>query len=365
MLILIITLAFLLPFAVPAAAQSHSWNMHAREASQTATSRALTQMDRGQLDLALASLTEAVQADPQDPLPLSMLGLCQDMKGSYGEALESLHRSWQLDPHSAETAISIGITSYLQHDYDKAINAWHKALDLNARLCGVQAALGFAYLRKGDLGRAEESLRQALRCAPASQLAYQGQALLKYLSGDLDGARAAADQALGIAAYPPLVLMLAGIDQLQGQPRQAARRIVQYETVSRRPGWQRAMAVLGYSAQHNFRWDPFIADDFDNAYLLQARALKLPRQATRQKSLARKGKAEAAMSRTRALLAVAPSDHYLLGQLGLVELSAGQYGDAGAHLKKALEVCPGCRLYARLLTRAQTLEEQTAAVRAK
>jgi len=335
------------------AAQTASWDNKARERSQTASSAALTSLTKGAVDQAISSLMEATGADPSDPLPFALLGLALDMKGRYAEAIDALHKSYRLAPKIGETALSIGFTHYLTHDYGKAINAWRKALEINPKLCHIYGDIGFAHLRQGDFKRGDEMFRKMIGCHPGSQLAYQGLATTRYLAGDFAAARKAADQAQSIAAYPPVLLLLAKLDVLEGDRARALSRIAEYAKTTQKPWVQRPMTGLGYPVQHDFRWDPFLADNFDNSYLLSARLQNLPRDESRRKSLARQGKVDAVRARAAAALETSPGDFYLVREMALIDLADGRYSEAAERFGEVLKYCPDCHV--DLLHRARAL----------
>lgn len=340
----------------PAQAQSQSWKVEERESSQRDTSLAITQLAHWQVDAAVSSLLKATGEDASDPLPFAVLGLALDMKGSYREALDALQKSWQLNSHNEETALSVGVTHYLMRDYDKALAAWQKALELNPKLCHINGDIGYAYLRKADFAKAEESFRRLISCFPNSQFAYQGVATIHYLTGDFAGSRQAAEHAQAISSYPPAILLLAKLDILQGDRARAIKHIAEYIAATKKPGWQRSMTAIGYPVQHDFKWDPFLADNLDNAYLLQSRALNLPRESSRQKSLARQGQADALIARAKDAYAQAPSDYILARELGLLELARGDYSDAAEHFKQELSICRDCNVDLLHLGRALSLD---------
>lgn len=346
--------------SLSAFAQTQSWDYRARERSQSLASAGVTYLSKGSTDQAISALLEATRSDPNDPIPYALLGLALDMKGRYSEALNALHHSYRMTPKVSEIVLSIGVTHYLMHNYDKAINAWRKVLELNPNLCHVFANLGYSYLRQGDLARAADCFRHLTSCYPNSQVAYQGLATVKYLAGDFIGAREAADQAQTIFPYPPTLLILAKLDVLQGDKSRAEKRIQEYIKLTRKPWVQRTMTAIGYPIQHDFAWDPYLADNYDNAYLLKARAVNLPKEVSRQRSLSRQGKVNEAMQRARNALTSRPKDYYILRELGLLQLADGQYSDAAEQFKAALEVCPECHVDLLHLAKALSADDKAA-----
>ncbi len=325
-----------------ASAQGQSWRVEPRTHSQSATSRAITQMAHNQVDSAISSLMEATSADASDSLPFAVLGLALDMKGRYNEALDALHKSWELNSRDSETALSIGVTHYLMRNYEKAVNAWQKALELNHNLCHIHGDIGFAYMRLADLAKAEDHFRRLISCFPNSQFGYQGLATIQYLSGDFEAARRSAEHAQSISSYPPVILLLAKLDFLQGDRARALKRTAEYATTIKKTGWQRSMTAIGYPVQHDFKWDPFLLDNYDNAYLLQSRALELPKESSRQRSLSRQGKASTVISQVKDELGKSAGDYYLTRELALAELASADYSDATEHFKHVVDTCHGC-----------------------
>ncbi len=358
--LLLVILCQLIVLTAPALCQSQSWDYKAREKSQQASSAGLTALTKGYVDQAVTSLIEATNSDTSDPLPFHLLGLALAMKGRYDESLDALRKSYQLAPKVGETVLSIGCVHYLTHNYDKALNAWRKVLELNPKLCHVYGDMGMAYMREGDFGKASEGFRKLIACYPNSQFAYHGLATVKYLGGDFKGARQAADHAQSIAPYPPVVLLLAKLDYLQGDRSRASQRVQEYIKLTKKPWQQRSMTAIGYSLQHDFRWDPFLADNFDNAYLLQARALDLPQESSRQKSLSRQGKASVVIQNARTAQSGAPQDYFIRRELGLLLLADGQYSEAVEHFQEVLRLCPEAWVDVLHLGRAYALDGKAA-----
>lgn len=333
-------------------AQTSSWDMKGREGSQKAASAGLTALSKGQVDAGIGHLVRATSIDPGDPVPFALLGLALDMKGRYEEGLDALHKSFKLSPQVSETALSIGITHYLMNNYDKAINAFQHVLKLNPSLCHVHGDIGWAYLRKGDFTSAKESFRKLVACFPNSQFAYHGLATVKYLEGDFAGARKAADQAQSLAPYPPTLLLLAKLDVLQGDRTRAEARVKEYNKATVKGFAQRPMTAIGYPVAHDFRFDPFLVDSFDNANLLMARLQAIPKEAGRRRSYAKQGKVSQALAQASQALARAPSDFFIAREAGLLYLADGQYSEACDRFRTVIKLCPAAAVDLLHLARA-------------
>jgi tetratricopeptide (TPR) repeat protein len=317
---------------------SPNWDVRAREQAETHHSAAVSLLNAGQKLKAIKLLRQATIADPQDPVPFQTLGLALAMDGKYPEALDSLQRAYTLRPMT-ETLLSTGIVYYLQHDYDAAINAWSKALQANPKLCQINGDIGMAYLRKGSLREAVDSFQHLAQCSPNSDLAYYGLALTNYFAGDFRTAREQAERALSISDYPPTVMLLAELDMLQGNRARGIKRAHQYDAMVHRHWQQRSMTELGYSAQRDFHWDPYVDDLADNGYLLLARVESDP---VHQRSLSSLARAEHVTGGIRSKLASAPGDLWLMHELGSAQMANGDYSGASESFKTVLGQCSLC-----------------------
>jgi tetratricopeptide (TPR) repeat protein len=344
-----------MPGIAPVNAQmSESWNVHSREKAEALNSNAISLLNTRQTDRAIALLRHANAADPNDPVPFATLGLALATQGEYAEGLDSLQKSYSLRPTN-ETLLSTGFVYFLQHDYDAAINAWNKVLQANPKLCHVYGNIGMAYLRKGDLGQANEAFQRVVRCAPNSDLGYYGLALSNYLAGNFAASRTEGQRALAINNYPPTVLLMANLDLMTGDQSRGKRRAQQYNSM-RHKFQQRSMTEIGYPTQHDFHYDPFIADNFDNGYLLLARVENNPHRA---QDLAYYGKSKHVISSVKDQLSRFPGDLFLTRELGLAQMADGDFSSSSESFKSALNQCSGCHADLLNLGRSLALDGKT------
>lgn len=345
-----------------ALAQGHlqSWNTNQRERSQRYLSAAMTALNKGMVDHAATLLIQATGSDPADPIPFAVLGMTYMRQAKYSEALEALKKSYQMNKN-AETLLSTGFVYYLQHDYDAAIAAWTKALERDPRMVEANADIGFAYMRKGDFQKADESFRILIRARPSSQLAYQGLAVINYLAGNFSAARKAAEHAQSIQSYYPVLLLLAKLDFLQGDPQTGQKRVSEWSKASTgKRALVRSMTALGYPTQHDFNWDPFLQDNFDNGRLLLARMEgKEKKGDSQRKSLAQKGKIQPLMASAKQADFSTPHDFYILRELALLEMANGETAASADHFREVLQVCPNCKVDWLHLARALALTSKT------
>lgn len=331
--------------------------MRDREHAESNNSAAISLLNTRQTDRAIALLRKATAEDPNDSQPFSTLGLALAIDGKYAEALDSLQKSYSLKPMN-ETLLSTGIVYYLQHDYDAAINSFNKILQANPKLCNVHGNIGMAFLRKGDLQQAAEEFGHMVHCSPGCDLGYYGEAMTNYLSGNLRAAREQAELALAINHYPPTLLLLAVLDALQGDVSRCRLQARQYNSLVRKHFQQRTMTELGYPSQHDFHYDPYLADNFDNGYLLLARSGGDPPY--HQAYLASEGKVQSAIAHVTAELTQSPGDLFLTRQMGLLQWANANYTSAADAWESAVKQCPSCSVDLLYLSRTLALDGKTA-----
>ena len=335
-------------------AQGHlkAWNTNQREQAERLLSAAVTCLGKSQLSKASTLLIQATGTDPTDPAPFAVLGLTYLRQGKYSEAVDALKKSYQINKN-AETLLSAGFAYYLQHDYDAAINAWSKVLERDPKIVEVYGDIGFAYLRKGDFVNADTSFRNLIKARPSSQLAYQGLALLNYLAGNFSAARKAAEHAQSIQSYFPVLLLLAKLDYLQGDAQAGQKRVAAWaRAATGKRALSRSMSAVGYPTQHDFRWDPFQIDNFDNGRLLAARAAGAKDKkesngkgkASDAKKKPKTGKVGSLLTDARHSHDGAPSDYFITRELALLEMANGDYQESADHFHEVLQLCPSCDL---------------------
>ncbi|MBA3859657.1 MAG: hypothetical protein C0507_22350 [Cyanobacteria bacterium PR.3.49] len=326
-----------------AAAQTQHWRTAAREKSQRLASSAQNQLVLSNADAAIPLLQEGTRADPTDPLPFLLLGMALNMKGRYQEALDALKQSYALDSKARETYLTVGFSHYLSHRYEQAVAVWQKVLQANPDVVPIYTNIGFGLLRDGKTEEAENSLRECAKRSTYSGASYRGLMLLHYLNGNFPIARSAAQQA-GPAGGKQAHLVLAEIDFLEGNAKLAAKQLASLPkpTKKARPSFD--MVSLGYLPQHDFHFDPFSADYYDNESLIEARFVDLPKRDSRRAQLAKKGKSDSALSDVRTALATAPNDPYLNFQSGAIRLAAGDFPSASQDFAKVIGRAPDWHL---------------------
>lgn len=318
-----------------------NWDIAAHQRAENAHSVAVSMLIKRQVPVAIKLLERATQFDPTHPQPFATLGLALAMQGKYDEGLRELEKSYQLN-HSTETLLSTGLIYFLQRDYDAAITSWNKVVERDRKACNVHGDLGFAYMYKGEFTNAEESFQRLFKCHPTSDFGYYGLAYVQYLRGNFAAARSAAEHAQSIRPYPPTLLLLAKLDVLQGDKVSALKKALQaYSLMKNKKMIERPMTEIGYPLQHDFKWDPFRVNNWDNGYLLAAR-MQDPLNDKKRAAYAARGGAGFVISSATEALKENPTDLFLLRDLALAQAANGEYQKSAETFQQILERYPYC-----------------------
>lgn len=341
-------------FLLPAQGQVEYWNNEARKRSQNLSSSALNHLKNinagknrsrsskkaGDLVEAVRLLEKAIQIDPEDPLPHYLLGIALAMQEKYDKTLPLLQKANKLDPREEEILLATGLAQHLSGNYEKAISIWQKLLSRTSRKAPILVCIGHARLRQGELEEAVETFSKAHEQEPGLQAAHEGMAKVYFIAGDLEKARVAAEHAQSIESYPPVELLLAEIAYLEGDRSSAENHLKAWKRGSGKTKPNKSMTQIGFSRQHDFRWDPFIVDDFDSAEAMRARnsIRQAPEKASRY---AGKSSLRSIEAKVDTALSNKPSDFYLKHQKGLIALAGGNKEEALKSLRESISMCPG------------------------
>jgi tetratricopeptide (TPR) repeat protein len=170
-----------------------------------------------------AALAErTLESGFEHPLLLNVMATRLEQQGNFEGSLQLLQRAVALSPSDvgARNALSLCL---------QRLNRPAEALTHIDHLLKLQPKLGFAHANKGNalislglLGRAQQSLLQALELEPGNFAACAGLAAIATHRGDHGEARRWAEQTLRIApGYPDAVMSLAAAELAAGQTAKA------------------------------------------------------------------------------------------------------------------------------------------------
>ncbi len=144
---------------------------------------AVTRQQQGDIETAASKLESCLALRPRDVPALLRLGGLELDLGHLREAERLFSEAARLDPASAAAAHGLGRVAALEQDPTSAIEHFERTLDLQPEATAVNHALGLAYRRSGDLGRA----RQLLANETGSPVRFEDpliDALSQLVSGD-------------------------------------------------------------------------------------------------------------------------------------------------------------------------------------
>lgn len=147
--------------------------------------------ERGQMDIALQELDEAVKLDPANPKTYNIYGLVHAVLGENAKAEQNFARALSLAPQDSETRQNWGWYLCTHERVKESIPEFERAVAnplyktpeiplINAGRCSAMI---------GETAAAESYFLRALRVAPANEPATYGLALLAYKAGRYDDAR--------------------------------------------------------------------------------------------------------------------------------------------------------------------------------
>ncbi|MBZ0185443.1 MAG: hypothetical protein K8F91_04250, partial [Candidatus Obscuribacterales bacterium] len=208
----------------------------------------------------------------------------------------------------------------------------------------INVCLGYANFRLGNFEKALEHFNTASTMAPSSQSAYLGMAEVYFLAGDLKNTRKYASRSQSSAKHPVSVLLIANIDQLEGKEKEALAGLRSWKTILKNGKHRRSMTEIGFSKQHDFKWDAFNHNACDNDWLLKARYLMDDEDGKKRQAFAERGKVFAIMNSLESRLNVNPEDFFLLHELALARMASNENEKAISTFKKVLEACDQCHI---------------------
>ena len=128
--------------------------------------RGIAYGSKGDYERAIADFSETVRLDPKSVLAFRNRGLAYDKKGDYDRAIADFSEAIRLDPKYALAFYSRGLTYETKGDNDRAIADFNEAIRLNPNYAPAFGNRGLAYDRKGNPDRAIVDFNEAIRLDP-------------------------------------------------------------------------------------------------------------------------------------------------------------------------------------------------------
>jgi tetratricopeptide (TPR) repeat protein len=167
-------------FALRAATVTHSFKM--------LLVLATSQMDRGELDLALANLREASKLDPNDPELLSGLGQVMLKMDRYAEAAQYCKAAIRAYPSRCEDWLNAGLALYGLGQVKEAEEHLRKAMEFDPQWAPAYSQMGRILAETGRIDEAIATYKQAIKLDPMLQECHFNIAVLYMRQGDFQSA---------------------------------------------------------------------------------------------------------------------------------------------------------------------------------
>lgn len=206
----------------------------------------------GRMDLALAEIARALDAQPSNAEALGLKGLVLMQMGDAKQGEQSLQQAVRIDPDNPRLLNNLGWLICQSGDPQRALPYFERALAQRnyASPATALANAGLCSLRAGDLRSAEANLVRAQSLDPVLVTAQDGLAQLAYARADYIAARHHVARVLASReANPEHFLMAVRVERMLGD--KAAEQSLLTQWRRRYPESQQLQAYLrGESDEH-------------------------------------------------------------------------------------------------------------------
>jgi tetratricopeptide (TPR) repeat protein len=135
---------------------------------QQALQIAMTQHQAGNLVHAEALYKQVLQAAPNQPDALHLMGLIAKQKGDLRTAAQLIRKALGVNPNYVEAYVNLGATLQEQNNLTEAADCYRKALALRPNYAEVHSNLGVVLKAQDNLHESAESFIRALALNPNS-----------------------------------------------------------------------------------------------------------------------------------------------------------------------------------------------------
>ncbi len=152
----------------------------------------------GQLAEAESIYQKILQAEPNQPVALNLLGVIAHQTGKYDIAVNLITRALAINPEFAEAHNNLGLVYKEQAKLDEAVASYHQALTINPELAEAHNNLGLVFKELGKLEEAVTTYQRVIDIKPDFAEVHNNLGLLLLDLGQLDEAIASFRTALTI-----------------------------------------------------------------------------------------------------------------------------------------------------------------------
>ena len=175
--------------------------------------RAITWIEKGNFDKALADFNKVVELYPKNALAYINRGSLRLDRDEIGKALEDFNQAIELAPRYALAYIGRGDASFKRNEFDEAIVDYDRAIELDPENVLAYVCRGTTRFNRNEFDEAMADYDKAIELDPENVLGYVGRGTLRGNSGEFDEALADFDKAIELAAEW-------GADRLLGQAKE-------------------------------------------------------------------------------------------------------------------------------------------------
>jgi tetratricopeptide (TPR) repeat protein len=152
--------------------------------------RSIIALVQNQKEEALRLARQAVELEPQSPVPQVALSYAYQATFDLEKALKSLEQAAKLAPEDALIQARLAELELSRGELERALKAARRAVALDPELARTQTVLGFAYLTQIRTGQAKSAFERAITLDSADPLPRLGLGLAKIRESNLtEGAR--------------------------------------------------------------------------------------------------------------------------------------------------------------------------------
>lgn len=142
------------------------------ERSAAYVARARTISDRGDYDIAIRDLDEAIALDPKNVVAANNRGYNFAQKGDYDRAIRDYDEALRINPKFATALSNRADVWRMKGSYDRAINDLDAAAQINPKTAVVYFIRAQVYSEKGDYDRALRDCDEAIHLVPGESSYY-------------------------------------------------------------------------------------------------------------------------------------------------------------------------------------------------
>lgn len=161
--------------------------------------RAAQQLEAGDIRGAEINVRQVLQAQPDQPFALHLLGVIAHQVGQTAEAVALIERATEILPSEALFHRNVGEMYRLINRLYEAIRHGKRAVELMPKDAFAHANLGIAYCDREEYDKAEASLRRALKINPNLPYVLNNMGNLRRMTEDADDAMVFYRKALAVA----------------------------------------------------------------------------------------------------------------------------------------------------------------------